>query len=469
MHLKPAAPMASLLAPLLLLALGACEDPQVDGMRKAVLQDGPVPRTGGIIGGSATSAGEYPGVVAVRMGGGMWGGMCTGTLIHPRVVLTAGHCMYTDGTDWTLTPGQISIQVGINTSTAATVAHAEEAIYHPGWTGDINDMGPDVALIYLDTTLSYDTYRLRDFPVPFSGSAGKLVGYGDSSSSGGAGTQREGDTTLVAVYTDLIEIGPPDANICSGDSGGPLFTWQGSEWAVTGINSFGTTATCSLSAASYDVNVLAYCHWLNTVMEDWTGADLGLDNCTACEQDVVDDWGQGCGPGLPSCPTGTYCWKSFPAVYGLSGDYGFCTAECCEPGVADTTYCFDVAPGDESCALNGLSEPRCAVICEDDSDCPQYTACQHASEDGYYSYCVADESTAVDTDADGDADTDSDSDTDSDTDSDSDSDSDSDAEGDGDDGESMVPGDEGCGCRAAGRRPPAAGTLARLVALFVLE
>ena len=42
-----------------------------------------------IVGGSDAAAGEYPSVAEITFGKGF---LCTGTLIAPNYVLTAGHC-----------------------------------------------------------------------------------------------------------------------------------------------------------------------------------------------------------------------------------------------------------------------------------------------------------------------------------------------------------------------------------------
>ncbi|MCP4638892.1 MAG: trypsin-like serine protease, partial [bacterium] len=191
------------------------------------------------------------------------GGMCSGTLIHPRVVLSAGHCvkLYDASTgtvrDFTDNPNRVSIRTGTSMFDADRVARATEIVTHPTWDGELGTDAADLSLIHLDTALTNTPqYALRDFPVPESGTAGKLVGYGtDGSGSPGSSVHRVGDTMLLNVFSDVIETGG-DSNTCEGDSGGPLFTEQDGEWVVTGVTSFGT-GDCYEEGGSYSVNVLA--------------------------------------------------------------------------------------------------------------------------------------------------------------------------------------------------------------------
>src|SRR5687768_773223 len=55
----------------------------------APVELGTEPRAQTIIGGEPTEPGEYDGVVALTMDGSL----CTGTVVAPRLILTAAHCL----------------------------------------------------------------------------------------------------------------------------------------------------------------------------------------------------------------------------------------------------------------------------------------------------------------------------------------------------------------------------------------
>lgn len=68
-----------------------------------------------IIGGTDASPGEFPAVAKIRMYYPEYGedeyGECTGTLIQPRWILTASHCL--EGLDGLNNAGYVKVAVGI--------------------------------------------------------------------------------------------------------------------------------------------------------------------------------------------------------------------------------------------------------------------------------------------------------------------------------------------------------------------
>ena len=332
------------------------------------------PQISSIIGGEETGGeAEWGGVIGLGfvMGGRKFT-MCSGTLIHPRVVLTAGHCIKGQmGFDLSRSPGMLSILAGGDADTE--LSRAKRIVVHPHWDGELSDGSTDLALILLAKEINdVPHYPMRDFPTPQVGDDAFLVGYGDNG-QGESGIQRKGSTKIVDLPTGLLQV-LGESNICPGDSGGPVFTRQNGEWVVSGVNSFGAGDVCNLEVGMYAVNVLTACHWLNKVMLDFVEEDLGLEECRLCEQDTVCDWGRGCGPGLPDCPLGTTCIK--PQDFSTGG-YGYCAAPCCQLGEDEPNYCLDVAGGQEHCGYGEADGTNyCMISCNDDTDCPPATACK---------------------------------------------------------------------------------------------
>ncbi|MCP4676890.1 MAG: trypsin-like serine protease [Deltaproteobacteria bacterium] len=254
-------------------------------------------RHSGIVGGEKTNHEIWKGVIAVvALNGDQPAGMCTGTLIHPDVVLTAGHCVLYNGTpplepnyDHVADPSGVVIKLGAKVGNMGgqgeVLAEVQEAIVHPTWTGKLDPgKAVDLALLHLkDSVDEVGTYCIREDTEVQQGDPGIIVGYGllGTMQPNSAGTHRWGETTVRAVEEQTIEIGKPTAT-CQGDSGGPLFTKPDDRWEITGVTSYGGMI-CLPNKGAYMANVSNFTPWVNKILEDWTGDSLG--ECTEIGHD----------------------------------------------------------------------------------------------------------------------------------------------------------------------------------------
>lgn len=109
-----------------------------------------------------------------------------------------------------------------------------------------------------------------------------------------------------------------------------------------------------------------------------TSGTGGTDDPDVCDPDVASDWGETCNSLSPSCPAGSEC----RTVQGMGSTFGICSTECCGQNDADEAlHCPDVAPGLETCIILHVDDTWwCAVVCTNNSHCPEGQTCQPAPE-----------------------------------------------------------------------------------------
>jgi len=210
-----------------------------------------------ITGGTATTVGEFPNVVAILVGGGI----CTGTLVAPTWVLSAGHCVNPEVTHLADHAAVVaSIQVIVGTVNAGlpggTKVKAKET-YDPGFSPQVYGVH-DISLIELASPVTSVTPAVVNLDPTNSpiGTAVTMVGYGATTGGGNPGKEFTVGDRASAKCSDVVPASTgvtlddgkvmcysqaDGKGVCGGDSGGPAFAIIDGVPQVVAVTSFGDT------------------------------------------------------------------------------------------------------------------------------------------------------------------------------------------------------------------------------------
>lgn len=244
-----------------------------------------------IVGGRAATIEEFPSLSYIEAHQGKHGFACTGTVVAPRVVLTAAHCVEEVEKGTITPPSEYALSTGIADPTKATpdnVFHVVANHVFPGF--DPGVLHGDAAILILDRPTTAPALPMAgpaDIALYGGGAEVRLAGWGLTSANAREQPANLRMTTMLvqtpsscrkstrAFYSAFFPAGQVcllaanrASGGCFGDSGGPAIAQRADGTPVE----LGITSTGGPSCSTRLPNVLTRVDYVSAWVSQWIAA-----------------------------------------------------------------------------------------------------------------------------------------------------------------------------------------------------
>jgi secreted trypsin-like serine protease len=244
--------------------------------------------TGSVIGGHNTNIADYPSLAFIEGVQATAGYACTGTVVAPRVVLTAGHCVEDIESSSIVEPQLIAVATGVSNLTKIQppqVSKVERVLAYPGF--DPTQLHGDAGLLILSAPVAAPPIALAtgaDAALYDPGDQLTVAGWGiDNRATGHAPNQlqaaivpieeasrcKEGTRRFYPFFDPSRQVCALDSphfhiTTCHGDSGGPAIATRTDGTQVElGVTSLGD-GSCNPSSPAVFTRVDQISSWVQS-------------------------------------------------------------------------------------------------------------------------------------------------------------------------------------------------------------